>query len=158
MTGLSPCEVANIVSRKQCIQINQIDEEKGNCIMETAVTVLQGVLGFALTIGGFAKLILSYAQFSGIPAVAWSKEFKPEHIKLLGVLEVMAGVGLLVPFLLPSLTMVVPLAAVGCALYMAGAMATHLRRSEYLLMLGNLLVFLVPALFVAYGRLVGFVL
>jgi hypothetical protein len=51
--------------------------------------------------------------------------------------------------------MLAPLAAVGVALVMAGAMATHLRRSEYVNMVGNLVVFLVPALFVAYGTLIG---
>ena len=107
-------------------------------------------------VGGVLKIILPYARYSSIGAVAWSKEFKPEHIKFTGLLEIAASLGLLVPLLVPSLTSIVPFAAVGIALYMAGAMATHLRRSEYLHMVGNLLVFLVPALFVAYGTLVGF--
>jgi hypothetical protein len=124
--------------------------------MDTAVTVVQVILGTLGMIGGLAKLVLPYEKYSSIGAVAWSKEFKPEHIKFTGVLEVAAAVGLLAPLLLPALTPIVPFAAVGTALYMAGAMATHLRRSEYLHMLGNLLVFLVPALFVAYGTLVGF--
>ena len=124
--------------------------------MDTAITVIQVVLGFLLTIGGLVKLILPYAKFSSISAVAWSKDFKPWHIKLLGVLEVLASAGLIVPLFVPSLLMLTPLAAVGSALYMAGAMATHLRRSEYPHMMGNLLVFLVPSLFLAYGRLVGF--
>ena len=64
------------------------------------------------------------------------------------------GVGMIVPLFMPSLTILTPLSAVGIALYMAGAMATHLRRSEYPHMLGNLLFFLAPALFVAYGTLV----
>jgi hypothetical protein len=124
--------------------------------MDTAITVIQVVLGFLLTIGGVAKLALPYTKYSNIAAVAWSKEFKPEHIKLLGVLEAAGGVGLIVPMFVPSLTILTPLAGVGIALYMAGAMATHLRRSEYPHMVANLLVFLVPALFVAYGKLVGF--
>jgi hypothetical protein len=69
---------------------------------------------------------------------------------------VCGGIGLLVPLFLPSLAMLAPLAAVGIALYMAGAMATHLRRSEYPHIVGILIVFLMPALFVAYGKLVGF--
>ena len=82
-------------------------------------------------------------------------DFKPEHIRLISVLEVCAAVGLIVPLFLPSLTMLTPLAAVGLALVMAGAMATHLRRAEYWNMAGNLL-WLGLALFVAYSRLVGF--
>ena len=124
--------------------------------MDSVITVIQVVLAVAFTVGGVAKLALPYIKYSNIPAVAWSKEFKPEHIRLLGVLEVCAGVGMVIPLFFPSLLMLTPLAAVGVALYMSGAMATHLRRSEYLLMVAILLFFLVPALFVAYGRLVGF--
>ena len=123
--------------------------------MESVVTFIQVVLAIAFTAGGIAKLALPYERFSNIPAVAWSKEFKPSHLRLLGVLEVCGGLGMIVPLFFPSLAVLTPLAAVGVALYMAGAMATHLRRSEYLLIAGNLLVFLVPALFVAYNTLVA---
>ena len=124
--------------------------------MDTIITVIQVILGLLLTLGGLVKLILPYAKYPNIPAVAWSKEFKPAHLKLLGVLEVSGGVGLIVPLFMQSLTMLTPLPAVGIALYMAGAMATHLRRSEYPHMVGILMVFLAPALFVAYDKLVGF--
>jgi uncharacterized membrane protein YphA (DoxX/SURF4 family) len=124
--------------------------------MDTIITVMQVVLGLLLTVGGLLKLTLPYAKYTNISAVAWSKEFKPEHILLIGVLEVSGGVGLIVPLFVHSLTMLTPLAAVGIALYMSGAMATHLRRSEYLHMIGILIFFLGPALFVAYGELVGF--
>ena len=123
--------------------------------MNTAITVIQVVLGVVITVGGLLKLILPYDKYSSISVVAWSKDFKPEHIHLLGVLEVFGGVGLVVPLLLNSLTMLAPLAGVGIALYMAGAMATHLRRSEYGIMIGNLM-FVGAALFVAYSKLVGF--
>jgi uncharacterized membrane protein YphA (DoxX/SURF4 family) len=124
--------------------------------METAITVIQVVLGVAFIVGGLFKLMMPYAKYSSISGVAWSKEFKPEHLRLIGVLEVSGAVGIIVPLFVPALTMLTPFAAVGIALYMAGAMATHLRRSEYFHMVGNLLLFLVPALFVAYGKLVGF--
>jgi uncharacterized membrane protein YphA (DoxX/SURF4 family) len=124
--------------------------------MDTIIAVIQVVLGLLLTVGGLLKLTVPYAKYTDIPAVAWSKDFKPEHILLIGVLEVSGGIGLIVPLVLRSLTMLTPLAAVGIALYMSGAMATHLRRSEYLHMVGILVFFLGPALFVAYGKLVGF--
>jgi len=124
--------------------------------MDTVITVIQVLLGLPLTVGGLLKLTLPYAKYTNMPGVAWSRDFKPEHIRLIGVLEVSGGVGLIVPLLLDSLTMLTPLAAVGIALYMSGAMATHLRRSEYPHMVGILMFFLGPALFVAYGRLVGF--
>jgi hypothetical protein len=122
--------------------------------MSTAITVIQVVLGLLLPVGGLLKLTLPYAKYSNLPNVGWAKEFKPGHIRLIGVLEVSGGVGLVAPLFFHSLTMLTPLAAVGIALYMSGAMATHLHRSEYLHMVGILLFFLAPALFVAYGKLV----
>ena len=123
--------------------------------MDTVITVIQVVLTLIFTGGGLTKLTLPYAKYTNMPGVAWSKGFKPEHIRLIGVLEVSGGVGLIVPLFLHSLTMLTPLPAVGIALYMAGAMATHLRRAEYPHMVGNLIP-IGLALFVAYGKLVGF--
>src|SRR5262245_5993768 len=124
--------------------------------MDTVITVMQVVLGLDFTAGGLLKLTLPYAKFTQLPFQGWANDFKSEHIRLIGVLEASGGVGLIVPLFLHSLTMLTPLAAVGIALVMSGAMATHLRRSEYWNMVGNLLFFLGPSLFVAYGRLVGF--
>lgn len=72
-------------------------------------------------------------------------------MKLIGVLELGIAVGIIVPLLMGAPTMLTPLAAVGLALIMAGVMATHLRRAEYLNVVGNL-VWLGLALFLAYGR------
>jgi len=122
--------------------------------MDAVITVIQVVLSLFAG-GGLLKLATPYAKYLKLPAQGWSKDFKPWHVKLIGVLEVSGGVGMIVPLLLPSLRMLMPLAAVGIALVMSGAMATHLRRAEYPLMVGNL-VYLGLALFVAYNRLVGF--
>ena len=122
--------------------------------MDTAITVIQVVLSLFAG-GGLLKLATPYGKYVKLPAQGWANDFKPEHLRLIGVLEVSAGVCLMVTLFVPSLAMLAPLAAVGLALVMAGAMATHLRRSEYLIIVGNL-VWLGLALFLAYGRLAGF--
>jgi uncharacterized membrane protein YphA (DoxX/SURF4 family) len=124
--------------------------------MENTIIIIQALIGLLQIVGGVTKLFLPYARYTSISAVAWSKEFKPAHLRLLGVLELSGGIGLIVPLFVPSLAILAPLAAVGLALYMSGAIAIHLRRSEYPQIVGILIVFLVPALFVAYGTLVGF--
>lgn len=101
------------------------------------------------------KLTIPYAKLAKLSVFAWVNGFRPEHIRFIGVLEVCAAVGIIVPLFLHSLAMLTPLAAVGFALVIAGAMATHLRRAEYWHMVVNL-VYLGLALFVAYGKLVGF--
>ena len=122
--------------------------------MDTIITVVQVLLSLFAG-GGLLKLATPYAKYVKLPAQGWENDFKPEHIRLIGILEVCAGVGMIVPLLLGSLTILAPLAAVGIALVMAGAMATHLRRMEYLIMVGNL-IWLGLALFFSYGKLVGF--
>jgi hypothetical protein len=121
--------------------------------MDTVITVIQVLLILFLAVAGLGKLILPHAKLAA--KAAWVNDFKPEHLRLISVLEVCAAVGLIVPLFLHSLTMLATLAAVGTALVMAGAMATHLRRAEYWNMAGNLM-WLGLALFVAYGRLVEF--
>ena len=123
--------------------------------MDIAITVIQVVLTLIFTGGGLTKLTLPYARFTKLPFQTWANDFKPQHVRLIGVLEACAAVGMIAPLFLHSLTLLTPLAAVGMALVMSGAMATHLRRSEYLNMVGNV-TWLGLALFVAYDRLVGF--
>ena len=123
--------------------------------MDTVITVIQVLLALLFAVSGLIKLTQPYAKFVKLPAQDWANDFKPEIVRLIGVLEVSAAVGIIVPLLLHSLTPLTPLAGVGIALLMSGAMVTHLRRVEYPNMVGNL-VWLGLALFVAYGRLVGF--
>jgi hypothetical protein len=122
--------------------------------MDTIITVIQVLLTFFAGAAGLLRLAVPYARFTKLPAQGWSKDFKPWHIKLIGFLEVCAALGIVVPLFLQSMPMLTALAALGIALVMAGAMATHLRREEYVNVVGNL-VWLGLALFVAYGKLVG---
>lgn len=123
--------------------------------MNTAITAIQLFLVVGFTLGGLAQILMPYASYAQLPFQGWANDFQPWHVKLIGVLKVCAALGLIAPLFVPSLTIFMPLAAVGLALVMAGAIATHLRRAEYPNILGNL-VYLGLALFVAYGKLVGF--
>src|SRR6185436_2689118 len=106
--------------------------------MDTAIIVLQVLLALLFTSGGLLKLIRPYDKFAKMPFQEWANDFKPEHIKLIGVMEAAAAVGMYASLLLQSVAMLTPLVSIGMALVMAGALATHLRRSEYVNMVGNL--------------------
>jgi hypothetical protein len=122
--------------------------------MGNTITVIQVLLTIFAGAAGLLRLATPQARLAKLPFQGWANDFKPQHIKLIGALEVSAAVGIIIPLLLGSLAILTPLAAVGLALVMAGAMATHLRRAEYLNMVGNL-VWLGLALFLAYNKLVG---
>lgn len=121
--------------------------------MDTVISVIQVVIALAFTVGGLVRLVLPYERYTKIHGQGWANDFQPEHIRLIGFLEMVAGVGIIIPMFLGSLEMLTPLAAVGIALVMSGAMATHLRRLEYR-KLGFNMMWLSLALLVAYDRLV----
>ena len=118
--------------------------------MNTALWIAQVLLALVFGGSGISKLIRPYEKIA--EQMAYARDFSPGVIRGIGVLEVLGAIGVVVPALvgiLPGLTVA---AAYGLALNMAGAMATHLRRKEYGMMVGNL-VLLALATFVAYGRL-----
>ena len=117
------------------------------------ITVLQVLISLVFTVGGLSRLVLPYARYINLPGQGWANEFRPEHIRLIGFLEVVAAVSLIIPLFLDSLAILAPSAAVGIALVMSGAIVTHLRRLEYPNVAGNMM-WLSLALVVAYDRLV----
>jgi len=81
-------------------------------------------------------------------------DLPPGLRRFIGIREILGGVGMILPALTGILPWLTPVAAGGLALNMAGAMATHLRRKEYPMIVVNL-VLLGLAVFVVYGRLVA---
>ncbi|MFF3852330.1 DoxX family protein [Micromonospora sp. NPDC002575] len=72
-------------------------------------------------------------------------------VKALGAVEVLAAIGLVLPALTGIATVLTPLAAVGAAIVMAGAVVVHVRAKEYPPAAFTALL-LVAALVVAWGR------
>ena len=121
--------------------------------MDAVIVAVQVFLTVFLAVAGIGKLVVPYAKLAAL--APWVNDFRPEVIRLISIVEVCAAVGIFISLFLPSLTVLTALAAVGTALIMAGALATHLRRGEYRHMVG-LTVGLGLSLFLAYGKLVGF--
>ncbi|GAA2236485.1 DoxX family protein [Promicromonospora sukumoe] len=120
--------------------------------MNIALWTVAGLLALAYVAGGGVKVVLSKEKiFASGPAAAWVEDFRPGTVRAIGVLEVLGGLGLVLPALLGVATGLVPLAALGLAMIMVGAAVTRLSRGEYRLMLLDL-TYLVLAGFVAWGR------
>jgi uncharacterized membrane protein YphA (DoxX/SURF4 family) len=83
--------------------------------------------------------------------MAWVEDFSRGTVRLIGTLEVLGALGLVLPALTGVLPWLTPLAAVGLALTMVGAILTHLNRKENT-MIAAPAVLLVLAAFVVYGR------
>ena len=117
--------------------------------MNTAVWIAQGLLAVAMLGAGAMKLSKPKAELK-TSGMAWVEDFDGQ-IKGIGVLEILAAIGLILPALLDLAPTLVGLAAVGVALLMLGAAATHLRRKEGQMVPVNLLIAAI-AVFIAVMR------
>lgn len=120
--------------------------------MNTALWVLAGFLGTAFTIGGTTMLALPKERYRNLHETQhWVDDFTPGQLKVIGTLKLLGGLGLLLPAVGDVAPVLVPVAACGLALFMAGAGTTRLRRGEVSSLVGDL-VFLSLFAFVAWGR------
>lgn len=81
----------------------------------------------------------------------WVEDFSAGAVKAIGALEALGGVGLVLPAAVGIAPVMVPVAAVGLVLLMAGAIMTHIRRHEAKAIVVNV-AYLALAVFVAWGR------
>jgi uncharacterized membrane protein YphA (DoxX/SURF4 family) len=117
--------------------------------MNVVLWIVAGVLAAAFLVAGLTKLIQPKEKLAG--QMGWVEDFSPGVIKLIGGLEVLAAVGLILPAALDIVPVLVPLAAVGLVVLMAGAAITHLRRHEPQMVVINA-VLLLLAVVVLWGR------
>jgi hypothetical protein len=81
----------------------------------------------------------------------WAETWSVPQLRALGTVEVLGAIGLILPRALNIAPVLTPLAAVGCAVVMAGATITHIRMKDYK-GTGMPVVLLVLAVVVAAGR------
>jgi uncharacterized membrane protein YphA (DoxX/SURF4 family) len=119
--------------------------------MNIILWVLAALLAAVFLGAGVMKLTQSKEKLAANPNMAWTEQFSPGVIKLIGLLEVLAAIGLILPAALNIVPVLVPLAAVGLVLIMVGAALTHARRKESQAVVMNMAL-LALAAFVAWGR------
>lgn len=120
--------------------------------MNTALWIIAGFLTVLFLISGFGKLFVPKDRMAKMSrASAWVQDFSPGALKALGVLEILGAIGLILPAVLGIAPVLVPLAALGLALFMAGAVILRIRRHEPGFGLLDLF-YLALAAFVAIGR------
>ncbi len=117
--------------------------------MKIALWVAQGVLGLAFLAAGVMKLTMPLADLHD--SLSWTADVPGTLVRLIGLAEVLGALGLVLPALFDTATVLVPLAATGLALVMVGAAVVHARRKETQMIVVNV-VLLALAVFVAWGR------
>jgi uncharacterized membrane protein len=118
--------------------------------MNIALWIIAGLLAVSFLASGVLKLMWPRQKLI-TAGMAWAGDFGDTTVYAIGVLEILAAVGLILPAVLDVAPVFVPVAAVGLALLMAGALVTHLRRRETQ-PLAVILILFALAVFVAWGR------
>jgi len=116
--------------------------------MNIILWVLQILLGLYFLMIGAIHFILP----AGLPeAMAWMYDLSPWLHWFSGAVEILGGIGLILPGLVKIQTRLTPLAALGLTLVMVGAIVYHLTRGET----QNILLNVILAglcFFIYYGR------
>lgn len=120
--------------------------------MNAVVWVVTGLLAALFLLAGTMKVAKSKEQLLADPRMGWAEAYSPGMLTLIGAAEVLGALGLVLPGALDVATWLVPAAAIGLAVIMAGAVLTHLRRGEGQSAVLNA-VLLALAVFVAVERL-----
>jgi uncharacterized membrane protein YphA (DoxX/SURF4 family) len=116
--------------------------------MNIVLWILQIVLGLYFISVGISHFIVP----PGLPApMAWMYDLPPLLHYLSGTAEILGGLGLILPGVFRIQTRLIPLAAIGLILVMAGAAVFHLARGEYSNIVQNIILAIFLAI-IAYGR------
>jgi hypothetical protein len=119
--------------------------------MNLALWIAAGLLAAVSLLGGITKTFVPKEKLAAHEGGRWTRNASVGFVKTLGVLELLAAVGLILPAVLGIAPVVVPVTAVCWVLLMVGAMITHGRFGQYGLVLLNL-SYLALAAFIAWGR------
>ncbi|WP_199443075.1 DoxX family protein [Umezawaea beigongshangensis] len=115
--------------------------------------VLWGVAGLLAAVflhAGATKALRSREKLVA-SGMGWYENWPPVAIKTVGVLELLAAIGLVLPAVTGIAPVLVPLAATGLVAVMAGAVVVHTRRAEFAWLAPNAVLLLLAAV-VAWGR------
>ncbi|MFF5498014.1 DoxX family protein [Streptomyces aquilus] len=119
--------------------------------MNLALWIAAGLLAAVALTGGISKTFIPKDTLAAHNGGGWTADRSVTFVKTLGVVELLAAAGLILPAAVGVAPVLVPVTAVCWTLLMIGAMITHGRRGEAAFVPLNL-VYLLLAVVVAWGR------
>ena len=124
--------------------------------MNFILWILQLLLSFVFLLGGTMMVMNSKDELKKKAGkrMAWVDSMSLGKVRAVGVLELLIGLGLILPHLTGILAWLTPLAAFGYVCTTISAAVLHASRGDGRRAIMTPLVFMLFAAFVAYGRLV----
>jgi hypothetical protein len=119
--------------------------------MNLTLSIAAGLLAVVALVGGITKTFVPKEKLAKQPGGEWTQHASVRFVKALGVLELLAAVGLILPAAVDIAPVMVPVTAVCWVLLMVGAMLTHGRLGQYKFVMLNA-VYLAIAVLIAWGR------
>ncbi|WP_168120949.1 DoxX family protein [Paenibacillus sp. HB172176] len=119
--------------------------------MNLALWIATGLLAVVALAGGIIKTSIPKWKLAEQYGGGWVKNVSVGFVKTIGVLEILAAAGLILPAVVDTAPILVPVTAVCWMVVMIGAIITHLRLGEGKLVAVNL-IYLALAAFIAWGR------
>ena len=119
--------------------------------MNVILWIVQGLLALMFLMAGAMKLSKSKKELRE-KLGDWVDQYSDISIKLIGLAELLGAIGLILPLTLDFFPILTPLAAIGLAITMLGAMRVHYQRKEKSKVITNIVLMLL-AVFVVIGRL-----
>jgi hypothetical protein len=119
--------------------------------MNIVLWIAAGLLALVALTGGFTKTFMPKEKLEQHDGAAWTRDVSPAFVKTLGVLELLAAIGLILPAVVDVAPVMVPVTAVCWVGLMIGAMITHARLGQLKLVMVNT-VYVALAVFIAVGR------
>lgn len=117
--------------------------------MNLALWIVAGLLAAAFLAAGVMKATQPREKLAH--NMGWVDDFDAGTVTTIGILEILAAIGLVLPAIVDVAPVLVPVAATGIVIIMLGAIRTHLRRNESQMVPVNVILLLLAA-FVAWGR------
>lgn len=119
-----------------------------NKTLNIILWVFQVILGLMFIFAGFMKASTPVAELQS--QMAWVEDVK-DYIAIIGVLELLGGIGLILPSALRIKPLLTVYAAYGIILTMICAAILHINRGEFPDMVTNIVIILIMV-FIVWGR------
>lgn len=120
--------------------------------MNLALWIAAGLLAAVALLSGFNKTFVPQKKLAAIHGGEWTGDVSVGFLKALGILELLAAVGLVLPAVVDIAPVLVPVTAACWIPLMIGAIITHVRYRDGALFVGLNLTYLALAAFIAWGR------
>lgn len=125
-------------------------EQKKSKGLHIALWILQGLLAASFGMAGVMKLTAPIEQLAE-NGMTFVNHYSISMVRFIGITEILAALGLILPAALRIKPILTPIAALGIAIIMVLAMFEHLSQNEPII---SNIVLLALSLFIVWGRFI----